>query len=141
MYRMFVSFLLDDLDKRLVSFRPFLVRDIIFTLLRTMACDNTKNMLKISNSLDESEIMAVMNNDIFTGSCDLLYRVCKAALTFSAQVCHILVLFSPSSYPALPALICFVLQATVDCAKRKNCTSRLCQILFFRGLCVNLKFF
>ena len=87
MYRFFVRLLLQDLSQGLAGTWAFVVRDIVYTLTRTISRHNSRSILKINAVIREEEINIELDTDVFTASCDLLYQVCKVALTCCPQVC------------------------------------------------------
>lgn len=87
MYRLFVLLLLQDLKQGLAGTWAYVVRDIVYTLLRTISSHDSRNILKINGLIRDQRTYIELDNDIFTPSCDLLYQVCKVALSCCPQVC------------------------------------------------------
>ncbi|CAB3982970.1 serine- kinase ATM [Paramuricea clavata] len=85
MYRLFVLLLLQDLNQGLAGTWAFVVRDIVYTIIRTISRHNPRNILRINGLMREGEINIELDNDVFTPSCDLLYQVCKVALSCCPQ--------------------------------------------------------
>jgi ataxia telangiectasia mutated family protein len=92
MYRLFVLLLLQDLNQGLSGTWAFVVRDIVYTMIRTISRHNSRNILRINGLMREGEINIELDNDVFTPSCDLLYQVCKVALSCCPQVCCIYII-------------------------------------------------
>ncbi len=88
MYRLFVLLLLQDLSQGLAGTWAFVVRDVVYTLIRTISRPNSRNIFRISGLIRDEEINIELDTDVFTASCDLLYQVCKVALTCCPQVCR-----------------------------------------------------
>ena len=84
---MFVVLLLEDLNKGLAGTWAFVVRDIVYTLIRTISHNDSRNILRINGSIRDEEINIELDCDMVTASCDLLYKVCKVALSCCPQVC------------------------------------------------------
>lgn len=87
MYRLFVLLLLEELNQGLAGTWAFVVRDIVYTLIRTISRHSSRNILRIEGLTRGEEINIKLDNDLFTASCDLLYQVCKKALSCCPQVC------------------------------------------------------
>ncbi|XP_028397502.1 serine-protein kinase ATM-like [Dendronephthya gigantea] len=85
MYRLFVLLLLEELNQGLAGSWAFVVRDIVYTLIRTISRHNSRNVLRIIGLIRDEEIQIELDSDIFTASCDLLYQVCKVALSCCPQ--------------------------------------------------------
>ena len=87
MYRVFVLLLLQDLPQGLAGTWAFVVRDIVYTLIRIISTQNSKNILKIDGVVRDGEMNVLLDDDLFTASCELLYQVGKVALSCCHQVC------------------------------------------------------
>lgn len=87
MYRLFVVLLLQDLNEGLAGTWAFVVRDIVYTLIRTISHNDSRSILRINGLIRDEEINIELDSDMFTASCDLLYQVCKVALSCCPQVC------------------------------------------------------
>lgn len=91
MYRVFVLMLLQELDNGLAGTWAFVVRDIVYTLIRIMAnnCSkyNATKLFTIQGIARGGHMNITVDIDLFTASCDLLFHVCKVALSICPQVC------------------------------------------------------
>lgn len=97
MYRVFVLLLLQDLSNGLAGTWAFVVRDIIYTLIRIIGNTSSKNnatkTCTIEGEARDGRLEIVVDCDLFTTSCDLLYQVCKVAMSCCPQVCSKFVSF------------------------------------------------
>lgn len=81
MYRLFVLLLLKDLPEGLGNTWAFFIRDVIYSLLRIIS-DETQ----VRTRSKRRNLCLVVDEDLFSPCCNLMYHVSKAAVDCCNQV-------------------------------------------------------
>ena len=81
MYRLFVLLLLKDLPEGLGNTWAFFIRDVIYSLLRIIS-DETQ----VRTRSKRRKLCLVVDEDLFSPCCNLMYHVSKAAVDCCSQV-------------------------------------------------------
>ena len=81
MYRLFVLLLLKDLPEGLGNTWAFFIRDVIYSLLRIIG-DETQ----VKARCIRQQLRLVVDEDLFSPCCNLMYHVSKAAVECCSQV-------------------------------------------------------